>query len=191
MTQSSLQRKKQAAVVGLLGLGLLATGWLLWNRADEPAPASAAPAVATDDTVDAPNESSPDGQSTGNDMASGAQPAGDEGQPVAAPADDPAPVTAAAAAPQSSPVNDTTTTPDDDATNQGAANAPAHSVRQETIPPLVGTRRMIAAHAPLRTPAVADPDSVENKRILQAMVFKALERSSSDSSPAKMASPAP
>ena len=38
------------------------------------------------------------------------------------------------------------------------------------------TDRMIAAHAPLRAPAVADPDSPENRVILQTMLSKALTR---------------
>lgn len=36
------------------------------------------------------------------------------------------------------------------------------------------TVRMYAAHASLRTPEVADPDSITNKRILSTMVGKAL-----------------
>lgn len=33
---------------------------------------------------------------------------------------------------------------------------------------------MYAAHAPLRTPGVADPDSAVNKRILHTMITKML-----------------
>lgn len=33
---------------------------------------------------------------------------------------------------------------------------------------------MIQAHAPLRDPRIADPNSPENRQILQAMVMKAL-----------------
>ena len=36
------------------------------------------------------------------------------------------------------------------------------------------THQMIAAHAALRDPRVADPDSAENRMILQTMVLKAL-----------------
>jgi hypothetical protein len=36
---------------------------------------------------------------------------------------------------------------------------------------------MYAAHAPLRAPEVADPDSASNKQILRTMVAKALARS--------------
>ena len=38
------------------------------------------------------------------------------------------------------------------------------------------SRAMYMAHAPLRTPEVADPDSAANRRILQTMVEKALSR---------------
>jgi hypothetical protein len=37
---------------------------------------------------------------------------------------------------------------------------------------------MYMAHAPLRDPAVADPDSEQNRQILQSMVTKALSRAS-------------
>jgi hypothetical protein len=40
------------------------------------------------------------------------------------------------------------------------------------------TRAMYMAHAPLRAPAVADPDSEQNRQILQSMVTKALSRAS-------------
>lgn len=38
------------------------------------------------------------------------------------------------------------------------------------------TRSMYAAHAPLRAPELADPDSAANLRILQTMVGKAIAR---------------
>ena len=44
----------------------------------------------------------------------------------------------------------------------------------DASPEVRATLRMYAAHAPLRQPPVADPDSVENKRIMQAMIAKAL-----------------
>lgn len=65
---------------------------------------------------------------------------------------------------------------DKDETDQMTATKSPSSPRQVPAQ-MIGTRRMIAAHAPLRIPAIADPDSVENKRILQAMIFKALGRS--------------
>ncbi len=44
------------------------------------------------------------------------------------------------------------------------------------IDEVTATRRMILAHAPFRDPKVADPDSVENRHVLQTMVAKALAR---------------
>lgn len=38
----------------------------------------------------------------------------------------------------------------------------------------LATARMYAAHAPLREPTVANPDSAENREILRTMAFKAL-----------------
>jgi hypothetical protein len=48
---------------------------------------------------------------------------------------------------------------------------------------MAATERMYLAHASLRTPEVADPDSASNRQILQTMVEKAL--SSGASGPAK------
>lgn len=44
---------------------------------------------------------------------------------------------------------------------------------------IAATARMYAAHASLRTPEVADPDSRANKQILQTMVLKALSQPAS------------
>ena len=44
---------------------------------------------------------------------------------------------------------------------------------------MLATAQMYAAHASLRTPEVADPDSAGNRQILQAMVTKALIRPAS------------
>lgn len=67
-----------------------------------------------------------------------------------------------------------------------AASAPA-AVPQSSGPvgdERLGTARMVAAHAPLRTAEVANPDSVANRQILETMVAKALAQ-------AKQASTAP
>lgn len=48
---------------------------------------------------------------------------------------------------------------------------------------VVATERMYMAHVPLRNPEVADPDSENNRRILQTMVVKALNQDSARSSP--------
>jgi hypothetical protein len=63
-----------------------------------------------------------------------------------------------------------------------AAPAPAPEMKPPAAPvrvaenpaELAATARMYAAHAPLRVPEVADPDSATNKQILQTMVTKAL-----------------
>jgi len=47
-------------------------------------------------------------------------------------------------------------------------------VPKENPAELAATARMYAAHAPLRTPEVADPDSKTNKQILGTMVAKLL-----------------
>lgn len=49
---------------------------------------------------------------------------------------------------------------------------------------VAATHRMYAAHAPLRAPAVANPDSVQNRQILQTMVNKALSRANGTQSTA-------
>jgi hypothetical protein len=57
------------------------------------------------------------------------------------------------------------------------AQVPAAIATAKTIvneEQVIGTRRMYIAHAPLRVPEVADPDSAGNRRILQTMVTKAL-----------------
>jgi len=41
---------------------------------------------------------------------------------------------------------------------------------------VAGTKRMYAAHAPLRTRSAVDPDSEQNRQVLQTMVTKALSR---------------
>lgn len=57
------------------------------------------------------------------------------------------------------------------------ATAPATAAPNDSqSAEVAATRRMYMAHAPLRTPEVADPDSEANRRILQTMVEKALAR---------------
>jgi len=45
---------------------------------------------------------------------------------------------------------------------------------------VAASRRMYMAHAPLRAPAVANPDSPENQRIFNTMVKNTLNRAKSD-----------
>ena len=56
------------------------------------------------------------------------------------------------------------------------AEAPARAPEPPAQSNLAATARMYAAHASLRVPEVADPDSKTNREILQTMVTKALAR---------------
>ena len=65
-------------------------------------------------------------------------------------------------------------------------------IPMEPAPPVnepAATARMYAAHAPLRTGEVADPDSKTNRKILQTMVTKALARTASRTAPLTSAKP--
>jgi hypothetical protein len=75
-------------------------------------------------------------------------------------------------------------TPDPASPPQQVATEPASTTATvvsapESAPPgseVTATRQMIMAHAPLRVPEVADPDSTTNRQILQTMVTKAISR---------------
>lgn len=54
-----------------------------------------------------------------------------------------------------------------------APKAPEISQPQAQV---LGSHKMIMAHSVLRTPAIADPDSVQNKRVLEIMVAKAFSQ---------------
>lgn len=58
-----------------------------------------------------------------------------------------------------------------------AATTPQPVLTEDNHEQVAATRRMYMAHAPLRTPEVADPDSGQNRVILETMVTKALQRS--------------
>ena len=55
-------------------------------------------------------------------------------------------------------------------------SAPVSVAAQYNPREAIATEQMIAAHASLRAPEVADPDSVANRKILQDMILKALVR---------------
>lgn len=59
---------------------------------------------------------------------------------------------------------------------------PDQSESVEDSPQVIGSLRMYQAHASLRQSAVNDPNSPENKEILETMVFKALSRSGEEES---------
>jgi hypothetical protein len=88
--------------------------------------------------------------------------------PVATTVSAPSPASTAIATP--APVTTATSNPPSPSTVAPAA--PAAPVQNSTE--LAASARMYAAHAPLRTPEVADPDSAANKRILGTMVAKML-----------------
>ncbi len=59
---------------------------------------------------------------------------------------------------------------------------PAEPLPAPTVDEVAATERMYLAHASLRDPEVADPDSETNRRILETMVTKAL--AAAESAPA-------
>lgn len=86
------------------------------------------------------------------------------------------------------PVRDTKALSDNSGRTSASAseNAPSEVVVSESTKPspsseLEATRRMYAAHAPLRVAEVANPDSETNRIILQSMIQKALVRAQADS----------
>lgn len=83
------------------------------------------------------------------------------------------PATSPVAAPPSAAVVFTGVEPDQSKAPDEEAAA-AEPEAPAPVDEIVATQRMYMAHAPLRTPEVADPDSASNKQILQTMVQKAL-----------------
>jgi hypothetical protein len=65
-----------------------------------------------------------------------------------------------------------------DASGQPGPSASAAAVLVKDEP--AATRQMFVAHAPLRVPELADPDSKANREILQTMVLKALQRKAAE-----------
>jgi hypothetical protein len=64
--------------------------------------------------------------------------------------------------------------PATEAATPGSPNAIAQQQAEA-----LGTEQMLIAHAPLRTPEIANPDSDQNRRVLHQMVGKALVRAAS------------
>lgn len=153
-------RAKTVSVVAVLALLLAAGLWLL-NRPHPAAPknypAQSAGATAPTPAVAEPATTiaaSPAGATAPVAVAQSPSPAAPPAQHASAfqfsvP-------TAASATPSPSPLTFTPTS------------------RTQQAREVAATARMYAAHAPLRTPEVADPDSKANKRILSTMVAKAL-----------------
>lgn len=72
-----------------------------------------------------------------------------------------------------------------EAPSPSASPAPTPRDAAERPTEIAATARMYAAHAPLRTPEVADPDSPGNRRILQTMIGKALGPSRAAATPVR------
>ena len=161
----SKQNKLSRWWLGLVGL-LLVVGLALWYFLPQPtvpskAPAAKSLAVANSAAQGQPSENSK--QSLPKTVVS----APDVATPVASlhtplvPAVGAIPATTPPAEPQAQPNVTPSLASREQAKNEVAANA-----------------RMYGAHASLRTPEVANPDSKTNKRILQTMVLKALAQQS-------------
>ena len=97
----------------------------------------------------------------------------EEGSVSAAPARKTSPTAAAAFSPVSSPAQPLPAEPVPTVQKE-AALAPVIAAPAEQPAEIAASARMYAAHASLRAPEVADPDSKTNQQILQTMVSKAL-----------------
>ena len=76
-------------------------------------------------------------------------------------------------APAVTPASSTSDATDQSQPLMSSASQPQPLSQSDSI---LATQRMYLAHASLRTPEVADPDSVGNRQILQTMLAKALAR---------------
>lgn len=76
-------------------------------------------------------------------------------------------------------VAEATSQPSDPSESEKAASEGVERESASEPPGLetLATRRMYLAHAPLREPEVDNPDSAENKRIMQQMISNALSSS--------------
>ena len=144
-----------AVLTLLIPLGL----WFQGRRAPAPTPAHLAQPAPTDARPESPSTAS-------TPPVSVPTPATAHSTAKASPAPAaPTPV-AATAAPAASPTS----------ASSGTPGAPATHADKRESPEVTATRRMYGAHASLRSPELADPDSETNRRVLQTMVEKALSR---------------
>ena len=144
-------RKKTLWCVSAAGL-LLVAFWVWFQKPVAPVAGGSNAAAAAD----------PSPQSdAGNPVEKPAVPGVARASAGVATPTDATPTIFPASAPSSISVRAT-----DPAVQEGNAQAPLEE--------LAATARMYAAHAPLRSPEVADPDSAANRQILSTMVAKAL-----------------
>lgn len=149
---------------------VVVAGLALWRFQTKPAPLSPTASPASAPLAATPLRQITDGTDATPDVSV---------RPVAAPPVSPGAVTTQL--PESSAPH-FTATPVNPGTSLAAAqtSAPKPQTQNEET---AATARMYAAHASLRTPEVADPDSKANKQILQTMVLKALAQGSSQPLP--------
>jgi len=77
--------------------------------------------------------------------------------------------------PPTTPPPPQTTPPEEKPVSVASASGDAPAGGSTSLPPeSIATRRMYMAHASLRKPEVSNPDSVQNREILEIMVRKAL-----------------
>ena len=153
-----------------LGLALIAglAVWLLWWPAMQRAVPAGLPSPATVSAKPAVVESTAPAGELPAETPPPPSPAAVVASPTAAV---PAPALASSS---SLPTSRSLTAPEQ---NGNPAEVPPLEERASApLQPdgLESSARMYAAHAPLRTPEVADPDSATNKKIMQTMVLKAL-----------------
>lgn len=144
-------RRSKSLFLGIAAMTVAALAWWLFFRAAKPsAPVAQAPQPAAPVVVAPPSPVA--------DATEAVAPV--PTAPVAMPPVAVAPVPVAVIAPSAVP-----------AAPSAMPVAPPSPARFDED---AASRRMYLAHAPLREPEVADPDSEANRRILQTMVTKAL-----------------
>lgn len=177
---------KSLRLIFALVLMVLVTGVALWCFRSKPAAPLAAPVAQK--SISAP-AAEPVAE-TGNETSVPPKSASVAAAPSTG---TPAPMTANPATPVSQVAGGAS--PDTVISSERPQYAPPEPPKpnpeNKLVSGQVATARMYAAHASLRTPEVADPDSTANKQILSTMVAKALSQTLSPSNGSQPATPPP
>ncbi len=180
VVRSKTMRKKTkvALGLGLLSICGIASWWLFFSSAYDGQPDRKAPLADQARSVRSPLAETPASLDRPIDpiTPSGPRTLSTTGQPVSAPSPRGSFGQTGNVAVKSPPGAPNPSGPG----VQPAPPAPDVSERQKEI---AGTHYMIMAHAPLRVPEVADPDSTPNREILHSMMTKALARERADALP--------
>lgn len=155
---STPNRSARPLLIVLCSLALIAGLWL-WQRSQRNA--------SSDDFPIARETSAPAVQVTAKALAASAAPAMPEAT---------APTAKSATASQASATAAGATQSQPQAPDSTTRTVGASSIEPADKPEVQATRRMYAAHAPLRTREVADPDSETNRAVVQTMLQKSLAR---------------